>query len=66
VHPGYLPPMLSATNVRRARADKIAATPAAPHGKPIEGGLWRAVPRLDEASFVYGTELVIDGGFIAH
>jgi hypothetical protein len=35
VHPGYMPPMLNATNAGE-RADKIAATPLRRIGKPIE------------------------------
>ena len=35
VHPGYMPPMLNATNAGE-RDDKIAATPLRRIGKPIE------------------------------
>jgi len=35
VHPGYMPPMLNATNAGE-RADKIAATPLRRLGEPIE------------------------------
>src|SRR4051812_44284176 len=44
VHPGYMPPMLNATNAGE-RADKIAATPLRRLGEPIEVALaccsWR-------------------------
>ena len=43
VHPGYMPPMLNATNAGE-RADKIAADPAAPARRADRGCLWRAVP----------------------
>lgn len=45
MHPGYMPPMLNATNAA-GRASKIEATP---------------LRRLG----ITGTELVIDGGYIA-
>ena len=64
VHPGYMPPMLNATNADE-RADKIAATPLRRIGKPIEVAYGVLFLASDEASFVTGTELVVDGGFIA-
>src|ERR1700719_2809876 len=64
VHPGYMPPMLNSTNAGE-RADKIAATPLRRIGKPIEVAYGVLFPASDEASFITGAELVIDGGFIA-
>ena len=64
VHPGYMPPMLNATNAGE-RADKIAATPLRRIGEPIEVAYGVLFLASDEASFITGTELVIDGGFIA-
>jgi NAD(P)-dependent dehydrogenase (short-subunit alcohol dehydrogenase family) len=64
IHPGYMPPMLNATNAGE-RADKIAATPLRRIGKPIEVAYGVLFLASDEASFITGTELVIDGGFIA-
>jgi NAD(P)-dependent dehydrogenase (short-subunit alcohol dehydrogenase family) len=64
VHPGYLPPMLNATNAGE-RADKIALTPLRRLGEPIEVAYGVLFLASDEASFITGTELVIDGGFIA-
>jgi NAD(P)-dependent dehydrogenase (short-subunit alcohol dehydrogenase family) len=64
VHPGYMPPMLNATNAGE-RADKIALTPLRRLGQPIEVAYGVLFLASDEASFVTGTELVIDGGFIA-
>jgi NAD(P)-dependent dehydrogenase (short-subunit alcohol dehydrogenase family) len=64
VHPGYMPPMLNATNAGE-RDDKTALTPLRRIGKPIEVAYGVLFLASDEASFVTGAELVIDGGFIA-
>jgi NAD(P)-dependent dehydrogenase (short-subunit alcohol dehydrogenase family) len=64
VHPGYMPPMLNATNADE-RDEKIAMTPLRRIGQPIEVAYGVLFLASDEASFVTGAELVIDGGFIA-
>ena len=64
VHPGYLPPMLNATNAAGRQA-KIAQTPLRRLGEPIDVAYGVLYLASDEASFVSGAELVIDGGFVA-
>jgi NAD(P)-dependent dehydrogenase (short-subunit alcohol dehydrogenase family) len=64
VHPGYMPAMLNATN-GNTRADKIAATPLRRLGDVIDVAYGVLFLASDEAAFVTGTELVIDGGWIA-
>jgi hypothetical protein len=56
--------LLNATNANE-RADKIALTPLRRLGEPIEVAYGVLFLASDEASFLTGTKLVIDGGFIA-
>lgn len=64
VHPGYLPPMLNGTNAGGRQA-KVALTPLRRLGEPIDVAYGVLYLASDEASFVSGAELTIDGGYIA-
>jgi NAD(P)-dependent dehydrogenase (short-subunit alcohol dehydrogenase family) len=59
-----MPPMLNATNAGE-RADKIPMTPLRRIRQLIEVAYGVLFLASDETSFITGTELVIDGGFIA-
>jgi NAD(P)-dependent dehydrogenase (short-subunit alcohol dehydrogenase family) len=66
VHPGFMPPMRSARPRDTAALQRLIDwTPLRRTGKPIEVAYGVLFLASDEASFITGTELVIDGGFIA-
>ena len=64
VHPGYMPPMLNNTNAG-LRSSKIEQTPLRRLGEAIDVANGVLFLASDEAAFITGTELVIDGGFLA-
>ena len=66
VHPGMLPPML--TSVQRGAPNREAMNAMVPmgrEGKPIEVANAVLFLASDEASYITGTELLVDGGFTA-
>jgi NAD(P)-dependent dehydrogenase (short-subunit alcohol dehydrogenase family) len=66
IHPGFMPPMRSSRPRDTAALQRLIDwTPLRRTGKPIEVAYGVLFLASDEASFITGTELVIDGGFIA-
>lgn len=62
VHPGYMTPMQSST---ATGVDRDSKCPMLRQGKPIEVAYGVLFLASDEASYVTGAELAIDGGFLA-
>lgn len=68
VHPGFLPPMLSSRNSHPNPGGlelKMQMTPLGRVGEAIEVAYGVLFLASDEASYITGTELIIDGGFTA-
>jgi NAD(P)-dependent dehydrogenase (short-subunit alcohol dehydrogenase family) len=68
VHPGFFPPMVSTNNSHPTPGGlqrKLDWTPLRRRGQPIEVAYGVLFLASDEASYITGAELVIDGGFTA-
>ena len=66
MHPGMMSPML--TSFQRgdsAREALMDAIPMGREGEPIEVANAVLFLASDEASYITGTELIVDGGFTA-
>ena len=66
VHPGMMPPMLTSFQRGDARRERLMNdVPMGREGQPIEVANAVLFLASDEASYITGTELVVDGGFTA-
>lgn len=65
VHPGYILTPLTAVQSDETNAAMIAGTPLGRAGNPIEVANAVLFLASDEASYITGVELEVDGGFLA-
>lgn len=65
LHPGFIDTPLTQAQAAELNAAVINATPMKRGGKPIEIAYGCLYLASDESSYVTGTELVIDGGYMA-
>ncbi len=66
VHPGMMPPMLTSFQRGDTRRERLVSdVPMQREGQPIEVANAVLFLASDEASYITGTELVVDGGFTA-
>jgi NAD(P)-dependent dehydrogenase (short-subunit alcohol dehydrogenase family) len=67
VHPGMMPPMRSgqAGSDPSARAKALEAVPLKRAGRPEEAAYAVLFLASDEASYITGAEIVVDGGYLA-
>jgi NAD(P)-dependent dehydrogenase (short-subunit alcohol dehydrogenase family) len=67
VHPGIMPPMRSSKGTAdpARRAQMIAAVPMRREGRREEVAYAVLFLASDEASYITGTEIVVDGGYLA-
>ena len=65
VHPGFMPPMRTFKPNPATEEELARQTPLRRTGETIEVAYGVLFLASDEASFITGTELVIDGGYVA-
>jgi NAD(P)-dependent dehydrogenase (short-subunit alcohol dehydrogenase family) len=65
VHPGFIATPLTDAQAKELNDQVIDATPMKRAGKPMEIAYGCLFLASDESSYVTGTELVIDGGYLA-
>ena len=67
VHPGLMPPMITSSSSSWGDRDAAIAAdvPLGREGRPIEVANAVLFIASDEASYITGTELIVDGGFTA-
>lgn len=65
VHPGFIHTPLTDSQAPELNDAVIGATPMKRGGRPIEVAYGALFLASDESSYVTGTELVIDGGYLA-
>ncbi len=65
LHPGFIATPLTDAQAPDLNAATIGATPMKRAGKPIEVAYGCLFLASDKSSYVTGTELVIDGGYLA-
>jgi 3alpha(or 20beta)-hydroxysteroid dehydrogenase len=66
IHPGFIDTPVTATASARFRAANIAETPLGRAGQPAEVAAVVLFLISDEASYVSGAEITVDGGMAAH
>jgi NAD(P)-dependent dehydrogenase (short-subunit alcohol dehydrogenase family) len=65
VHPGFIDTPLTQAQAPDLNASVIGSTPMKRAGRPLEVAYGCLFLASDESSYVTGTELVIDGGYLA-